>query len=67
MLMKHLHLKTLGVAQFAYLFLSSAAVATPLPNGTYSDTDFGTVEITCTETGNWNCTATYEGDSHFFS
>jgi hypothetical protein len=65
MLMKHLHLKTLGVAQFAYLFLSSAAVATPLPNGTYSDTDFGTVEITCTETGNWNCTATYEGGQSF--
>jgi hypothetical protein len=65
--MKHLHLKTLGVAQLAYLFLSSAAVAGPLPNGTYSDTDFGTVEITCTEAGYWNCTATYEeGQSFLF-
>jgi hypothetical protein len=63
--MKHLHLKTLRVAPFAYLFLSSAAVAAPLPDGTYSDTDFGTVEMTCTETGYWNCTATYEDGQSF--
>jgi hypothetical protein len=63
--MKHLHLKTLGMAQFTYLFLSSAAVAAPLPDGTYSDTNFGTVEMTCTETGYWNCTATYEDGQSF--
>jgi hypothetical protein len=63
--MTRLHKTTLGVAHIAYLCLSSTAFAGALPNGTYSDTDFGTIEWNCSATGFWECAASYEGGESF--
>jgi hypothetical protein len=63
--MNYIHKTTLAVAQIVYLCLGSAAVAETMPNGAYTETDFGEIELNCHKTEGVECTGTYEGGQSF--
>lgn len=63
--MKHIHKTALGLAQIAYLCLGSAALAETLPNGAYTETDFGAIELNCRKAEGVECTGAYEDRKSF--